>query len=172
MVIIWPQEEPFPYIVSSNIDFGEVYDTKTEASELEITLVYNDYIDRSGILDVGISSTVPLDHFTSNIYIKDIYLDHKHLVKNIDSKQYDLYYTIISFNVGLPASHLEGTRSDLDFNFLYTLNGLEGKYTKKNPTNFIFKLNLPSAFVYVEEIYVYPSVTTLVPNSSISLKKS
>ena len=172
MVIIWPQEEPFPYIVSSNIDFGEIYNTKTEESELEVILVYNDYIDYSGILDLDINSTVPMHHFTSNIYIRDVYLNHKTIVKTVDGKQYELFYTELSFNVGLPTSHLEDTTSDLEFNFLYSLNGLEGKYTKKKPTNFIFKLNVPSNFIPVNSLSISAPTTTIIPNKVVWLTAS
>ena len=158
--------------VSSNIDFGEIYNTKTEESELEVILVYNDYIDYSGILDLDINSTVPMHHFTSNIYIRDVYLNHKTIVKTVDGKQYELFYTELSFNVGLPTSHLEDTTSDLEFNFLYSLNGLEGKYTKKKPTNFIFKLNVPSNFIPVNSLSISAPTTTIIPNKVVWLTAS
>ena len=145
MVIIWPQEEPFPYIVSSNIDFDEIYDVKNKPTELKISLTYNDYIDYSGTPDIE-TSKFPMYAFSTSsnsIYTEGVYTTREHITPVIDGKQYDLYYTNLTFYVGLPSSHLEGTKSDLTCNFLYAFNRLEGKYTKKKPTNFIFKLNIP-----------------------------
>ena len=95
MVIIWPQEEPFPYIVSSNIDFGEIYDTKTQPSELRISLTFNDYLDYSGNFGASLSASISWGSNSNDVYIKSFWLDRNHVNKTIDGKQYDLYYTTL-----------------------------------------------------------------------------
>ena len=174
-LIIYPQEEPFPYVVSSNIDCCEAYDVIHQSTDFTVTLVFNDLLYDSSITGMSLKAnySVPSNCLSNETYQKNLVTNLYGNYAYVDNKRYLLNRTEVSFDVKLPSYHLMNTDENLTINCLYTLNDLEGKYTKKAPDSFMFSICVPSftnhTSAFVENINISAPSSTVKPGSTITL---
>ena len=173
-IILWPQEEPFPYVVTSSINPCEVYNAKTESLEFEVILIFNELLFESDDADLSIdtSYSIPSDKLFGETYITNVSTCLYTNYYTIDGTEYKMDFTDIRFNVKIPSSHLMDTESDLTFNCLYTFNNIAGENTNKSPNSFMFSICAPSFYkpILAEEIEMYSPSSLLYLGRPLTLK--
>ena len=158
ILLFWP-EEPFPYVISSNIDPCVVYDVNTKSVRFSVSLTFNDMlfgIDETGVIVDSIYS-VPTDKLLGETYIQDVSSCLYTNYETVDGTEYKMDYTNITFDIKLPTNHLMETTDDLTYNCLYTFTNVEGKNTQKAPNSFMFSISVPPVppLTLAESIKIY-----------------
>lgn len=171
-LLLYPQEEPFPYIVSANIGQFETYDLATEPYELEISLRYSDNLYLTDSFGVSQMSGILRAWFTgASLYQKNPHLKYGVEEVTVDGKEYSLPYTEVLFDMGIPPYQFK-EKEPLNVNFVYEIKGLTGANTKKAPANFMLNLSVPPVpekTVSVEEINITSPTTTMAPGQTLPL---
>ncbi len=173
-LLIWPQEEPFPYIVSSNIDLCEVYDLNNKDYFFTVTLKYNDRLNATGAFHIESNCNIEEDLISSGTYIRNSSFSDSGENVEVNGKTYRILNGIISFDLALPTECYVENIDNVNINYLFEVLGLEGLTTHKKLSNPLLSVCTPAysddyEYIYVDYITITAPSNTVEPNSTLTL---
>ncbi|MBO5372578.1 MAG: Ig-like domain-containing protein [Lachnospiraceae bacterium] len=167
--LIWPQEEPFPYILSSNIDYCETYDLNTNSNILIVNLTYSEHLLETDTISFNISTDINQNHLEDSYSVNNLTFDN--ITNNIKfgEKTYTLQNCILSFSLELSKSHNSSLLGNLYVNYMVEILGLTGTLSNRESSNFIICAYTPRSHSneYDDETIYPDSITITSPTNTV-----
>lgn len=175
VLLIWPQEKPFPYILSSNIDFCETYDLYFNSNVLNVKLTYNEHLKSTeDILKLQTyanadKNSLIYPYFAENLsftnYTNDI---------EVEGTTYSMKYCIVEFTLQISKTCKAEDSISQMVSYAVELSSLVGNISNQKPSNFIFQVMTPDYssgdfYIDVENIAINSTSNTVEAGNTLQL---
>ncbi len=170
--IIWQQEESFPYIISSSIDYCEVYDLETQPTKVQINLKFSEPLKRVHVGGIEQNTNISRDILSSDYSRKILSREKITETVIIEGKEYIIQYYFLSCEIQFPSlCHLEDI-SEVNIKYLFTFAGLVGETSEREPARLMLTVATPTLgteFTPVESFVLSVPSPTLYPGDTMTL---
>ena len=171
MMSIYPQENPYPYILSSSYDFfNKEYYLSENPNSFKVTLKLSEQLKQINETSILIASN--RDNYLSDYFANNLRFQNCSEEYTINNKTYEIKYSLLSFDVSLSPVFYNSDTSGMFFvYYVLKFNGITGVMSNNEVSNLLMQTTYPATkpISNVQTITINAPSSTVKPGNTITL---
>ncbi|MBO5372577.1 MAG: Ig-like domain-containing protein [Lachnospiraceae bacterium] len=179
-ILLWPQEQTFPYVLQSNIDYCMDYDlTKGSKNSFKVKLLYSENLTETDVAELTTNHWVITEEISTPVVAKNLTFTNSTKNVEIDNSVYSVNTCSVSFDLELPKT-CYGYNVDVGDTYVtyaVGVKGVKGGTSDREPIPFSLTVCTPivpsdNKFVKVKKVSINSSTDILEVGDTLQLKAS